>query len=351
MKAVKRYLYAVVTDQATGSLAGLLRAILMFFSFVFFGLVVLIKQLYRWGILRSQKLPCPVISVGNITWGGVGKTPLVLMIAKQLFQQGFRPVILTRGYGAKGALSDEALMMRQELPEVQVLVGKDRIALAREYLKTLKADVFLLDDGFQQWRVKRDLEIVTLDAVNPFGNGFLIPRGILREPLSALRRADLFFLTKANFAKDTIGTLKNRLSKVRQVPIIESHHQPKCLYKLPEKTIKEFSFLKGKRIAVLCGIGDPVSFVKTLEKLGAQVIKTFAFLDHHWYSAQEITDVINKVKAQGLSCLVTTAKDAVRLGEQSKLLQGVECMVLTIEMEIDSGKNILFDRIHSVLCR
>lgn len=345
MEALRRYGHAVITGKAQGFFPACLRGGLGLFSVIYGVAAGGIRSLYQRGWLPRHKFDTPVISVGNITWGGVGKTPLVILIAQHIRRAGFRPVILTRGYRRRGMLSDEAELLAESLGDTPILVGRDRGRLARDFLAQDRADVFLLDDGFQHWRIQRDLDIVVIDASNPWGNGRLIPRGILREPVGSLSRADLIVLTKTHRARMPLPELKRRLLSVKDVPIIEARHSPECLEDLCDRTRHDLTLLKDRRVCSFCSVGDPGNFENTIEELGGKVVQGFSFLDHHWYTETDIREVVGFARSRGIDCILTTHKDAVKLGAYLSLFKDVRCLVVRIQLQIIDGQDELFRRI------
>lgn len=229
---MKRFIYLVATDQIKGGAVLAVKPMLWVLSRIYLALIVLRKIFYKIGIFRCHRLSVPVISVGNLTMGGVGKTPLVEFIAQTLKKKEIRPVILMRGYmqgdtSGRSQNSDEATMLRSILADIPVLIGADRVKNAKEFIKKNKADVFLLDDGFQHWRLSRDIDIVAIDTTDPWGNGDVLPRGILREPRTALGRADIFVLTKTDLAAKQLETLKTELRAIHpKALIVETVHKP-----------------------------------------------------------------------------------------------------------------------------
>lgn len=354
---MKNFLYRVVTDEVHGPLAGLLKFFLWVLSLGYSCAVTAIVLLYRGGILKQHRLSRPVISVGNITVGGVGKTPLVIKIARICKEHNLKPVILTRGYMGRGTgrspeQSDEAAMTREILGDVPVIAGANRIKSAENFLKNNQADVFILDDGFQQWRLARDLDIVAIDATNPWGNGSLLPRGILREPLTALRRADLLVLTKTDLGHARIDPIRRRLAEIgcRQ-PVIETIHQPARLVDLFTKEILDLKAIDGQRVCALCSLGAPAAFTATLARLGAKVQKAFNFTDHYVYNATDIQPVVEHCLRDHVGIIVTTQKDAVKLAglrDEFHLIGGdVRLFSLHIELTVrdGTGENVFLQRI------
>lgn len=336
----------MVTDDIHGPLIGILRFFLWIFSFMYFFVVTAIVWLYRSGILKQHRLGRPVVSVGNITVGGTGKTPLVIKLARIYQQHKLKPVILTRGYMGRGIRdrgkqSDEAAMMREILPDVPVLSGTDRIKSARDFLKDNQADVFILDDGFQHWRLARDLDIVAIDATNPWGNGSLLPRGILREPLAALRRADLLVLTKTDLGQAQSGPIRERLAAIGCAqPLVETVHRPVRLTDLKTGASRELKILDGQTVCVLCSLGAPAAFAATLTRSGAKIQKAFNFNDHYVYNTTNIRAVLDHCRRAHVRIVVTTQKDAVKLNalrEEFRQSRDVEFFSLYIELTVRDG--------------
>jgi tetraacyldisaccharide 4'-kinase len=262
--------------------------------------------------VRAQTLPAKVISVGNITVGGTGKTTLVEYIARRLKSQGHTPAILSRGYKRGNSLGDEPRMLMRHLKDVPVVVDADRIAGARRAIKEHGADCLILDDGFQQWHIKKDLEIVAIDASNPFGNRQLLPRGILREPLSSLRRAQVLVLTKCNLSPE-LSSLKNALLRRNPLAlIVESEHAVTGIALLGEMATALPDSLSGKRVCLVSGIGDPDSFERVCALQKMQVVAHFRFPDHHAYSKDDFSGIARGMQEAGSQVLVTTEKDAER---------------------------------------
>ena len=353
--SLRQFLFLAATDQEKGFFINIVKFFLWFLSCCY-GLVInLILFGYRIGYLKKYRLPRPVISIGNITWGGVGKTPFVLWLAKELKKQNLKPVILTRGYMGKKRngvhLSDEAEMLKRILKDVPVLVGQNRIACGHQFLQNNEADVFILDDGFQYWRLYRDLDVVLVDTANPWGNGQLIPRGILREPLRQLSRAQAVILTKTDLAKENVPLVKNHLRKISSKLFIgETVHKAVKLKDIYNPSTCELSFLDNKRIASLCSIGDPKSFESTLRNSGAQVIKSFPFMDHHTYTEEEIIEIAGECLKESIRIIVTTQKDAVKIASFQKVInEKINIFCLEIDMSFVQGKDEFIDRIYHLV--
>lgn len=319
--------------------------------------------LYRKGILKVYRPKAKVISIGNITLGGSGKTPLVEYLAAFLIEEGHRVAILSRGYKRPGqkdslgsedydAYGDEASMLKQNFHnKVAVLTGNNRVKHARSLDEKNFCDTIILDDGFQHWKLKRDLDIVTIDATNPFGNGLLLPAGHLRENVSSLKRADCFCLTRSDEAPERkVKELESRLLKINSgVTFIRSIHTPESLYHLKTHTKEGLDILKDSPLCLLCGIANPFSFMNTVQKLGGRIILKRFFEDHHDYSEGEITALVKKCIPLGIERIVTTEKDSQRLAGLVLLKDlGLDILVLRVVLKLTSGKEALIDRLHSL---
>lgn len=314
------------------------------------------------GSLRNRKrLPHKVISVGNLTTGGTGKTPAVIAIAEEAGERGYQPCILTRGYRgtAKGPCfvskggaallgvdeaGDEASLMAERLKGIPVVKGEDRYeagVLALRELTSRPSDVsrqplfFILDDGFQHWRLFRDMDILLIDSGNPFGNKRLLPSGILREPLPEIKRADIIVLTK-----QTVSDPSDKSSLIDEIrtynpdaPLHISEHRPVGLRTLSGKNLP-LDIISGKPVFAFCGIGNPVSFKDTLSGIGAEVKGFMAFRDHHMYKWREIRRIIEAAKECNADWIVTTEKDIIRLKDFD--FAG-NLVALLIEFKIDEG--------------
>ena len=329
----RQTLYASMWGQQTPSLwlqAGL--APLWLASQCYRGLAHGHRASYTWGVRRQRQLPCTVVSIGNLTLGGTGKTPLTMWVARWYQQQGARVAVLSRGYGARPATrcrvvssghgpllawqeaGDEPYLLACALPGVPVLIGKDRYCTGRYACEQFGAQVVILDDGFQHHALQRDLDIVLIDASNPFGSGALFPRGILREPLRALRRAHAIVLTRVEMARATLPTLCQQIRQWNsQQPISHLATVVEAVYQPETRRAVELASLRQRRVVAFVGIGNPQAFVSTLTQLGVEVVTLFVFPDHHPYTQEEWQTMVDTVKTQQAAYLITTDKDAVRL--------------------------------------
>ena len=297
---------------------------------------------YRKGPFRIQKVKARVISIGNITWGGTGKTPLVAKIAHEISLLGKKAAILTRGYG-----KDEVDELRKKLPGVPVLVGRDRIRSAEEAIRKHGAEFLILDDGFQHIRLHRDLDIVTINSTEPFGCGGLIPAGNLREPVEHLSRADIFILTKCDIGAKNLHWIHQKLVEFKPGAVIfEAVHKPVYLWDALTDRKDDPSALRGKKVAVLSGLADPQSFEKTVENLGAEILFAGRFDDHHSYTRGDIDDFLKRCRAVGVQEIITTQKDFMRLESFFKRglpesWKGFNFRVLEIELQLSDEEDLL----------
>jgi tetraacyldisaccharide 4'-kinase len=327
---------------------------LRFLSWLYAGLVRLAVCFYRSPLTRSHDLGRPVVSVGNITWGGVGKTPVVAWLVRYFLDKGVRPAVLARGYrpeGGAAAGNDETRMLEMFFPGVPVIAGRDRARSARAALAAGPVDVFILDDAFQQWRVKRDLDVVLIDAARPFGNGFLLPRGPLREPLTSLKRADIVLLTKTGAAGDGLEPLRRDLRRFNPgALLVETDHRPGGLTRLFDGRQEELSALEGSGVCLLSAIGDPASFERLVRQQGADVRSRFFFPDHHAFTGADIGAVVRACGERARTRVVTTAKDAVKLNELPReLFGGLEVLVLNLNIVFLKGREAFLARRDALL--
>lgn len=345
-------LYILATDKYKGFVPVILKFFLLLLSFVY-GLAIRILILFF--RFQRYRLNCKVISVGNITLGGTGKTSLIEYLAGFLRQNGHRVAILTRGYRrhtqclAQDAqrsyehMGDEPYMLSQKLGEIPVMVDKNRIRAAKEAIKKYGADTAILDDGFQQWRLKKDLEIVTIDATNPFGNKHILPRGILREPISSLKRADIFILTKTNLNSEAYQ-IRDLLTRINpQAEIFMAVHRPLGFYILSKpKELLDTGIFKGKSAVLFSGIGDPDSFENLIKSLSIAVNFHYRFRDHHHYNQEDLENIIT---SKNTDVVITTEKDAARLQGLQLETYSAQLFVLRIELTIIKNEAQLHSRL------
>jgi tetraacyldisaccharide 4'-kinase len=331
-----------------------MRYICILFSVLVSGVVFIRRALYRTGLLPVHTLGARVISIGNLTMGGTGKTPAVRLVAEHLTAKGEGVVIVTRGYGrtvpgqrilvdGQGRwreMGDEPLMLSRSLPTVPIIVGRDRVAGGKVAVEKFRPQFVILDDGFQHLRLARDVEVVVIDATCPFGNGRLFPGGILRENLGALQRAHLFLVTKVNQAEN-VGHLLRLLQQIHpHAVIVQGAYRPVGLSEVSTHTQVGLELLKGKPVLAMSGIGNPISFERSLEGLGAQLAERLRFSDHHPFRPKEVTAALRLAQETGAQYVVTTEKDRVRLPAVEKPV--VPILSLDIQLRIISGEKQLW---------
>lgn len=320
-------------EEEVGALPGLFLSTL---SSVYSSGLLLRSLLYRSGVRRPKRLPCTVISVGNLTVGGTGKTPVTIHIAEFLKKNNSRVVILSRGYkgsskgvtvvsDGKGILvgpkeaGDEPYLMAERLRGVPVITGADRYRAGLYAIDKFSPDVVILDDGFQHIRLERDVNILLVDSAEGFGNGHLLPRGILREPVEAVKRADIIMVK--NGAGDSL--------KKYNLPIFEFSYRPVALRDMNNGIEAGLNFIAGKKVIAIAGIANPQSFFKSLASLDADVVRTVSFPDHHDYTHTDINGI--RALAKEAQLIITTEKDGVKLKGQSL---GLPAFSLSIDVDV-----------------
>ena len=337
--------FQIISGEKGGALAGITRFFLLILSWVY-GLGLGLRRLfYHLRIFKPGILPVKVASVGNITTGGTGKTPLVEYIARLLQDYGERPAILSRGYKGSStnlnqSWSDEAEILRQNLPQVPFIIDEDRNRGGRRALDEYDASFLILDDGFQHWRLARNLEIVVVDALEPFGYGYLLPRGLLREPISALSRAELVVISRCDLVpQEKVASIRRRIRAISPgLPVIETRHRPIEFCDLKKRKCP-VEWVKERGVFGFCGIGNARAFLLTLKKLKARVLGFRRFGDHHRYSPEELASLADEAKTLGAEALVTTQKDRANFPENVEV--SLPILWLKIALEIISGKGTL----------
>jgi tetraacyldisaccharide 4'-kinase len=339
---------ALVSGRRRGLWPGLQRGGLALAS-VPYGVGVRLRNwLYDRGWKPSQRVPVPVVSVGNLTLGGTGKTPCVEYVARFYRERGLRVAILSRGYGSEHGPNDEALVLEENLDDVPHYQGPDRVALAESAIEESESEVLVLDDGFQHRRLARDLDLVLLDATDPWGHGRLFPRGLLREPPRSLRRAGAVVLTRCDQVDDgPRRRLRDEAARLAPgVPVAETTHRPTALVNAERETTG-LRLLAERPVAAFCGIGNPEAFRRTLAGMGAEPVAFRTFPDHHAYARADVEELRAWASRQATDCaVVTTQKDLVKL--RLSQLSGRPLWALRISLHFEAGQDALDRRLEAV---
>ena len=351
----------LISGQRGGLRAAALRLLLRAASGFYSIAIGLRSFLYSRGWLKVHRVNVPVISIGNITTGGTGKTPLVIWLCNLLHEKNIACAVLTRGYkAAKNSklktqnYSDEPAIFAESCPQTKVIVNPDRIAGAAEAVDRFGAKILIMDDGFQHRRLVRDLDIITIDAMLPFGYDKLLPAGLLRESLKALKRTDAAVITRCNQVSNLkLAQIEQKLKFINpHLAIAKSIHQPICAKTIDEEISVEG--LKDKKIFAFCGIGNPAAFSKTIEQLGCQLAGSKIYDDHYHYSSNDIADICERAEDAEADLILTTQKDwtkitsgcgfAISAGQSPVLFA-----YLAIELRFVSGEEKIRRLIENVL--
>ena len=379
---IEKYIIDVINEKKYSNFGIFMRGVLFVASRFYRNVVQFRLWMYDKGIFRRMPLGCLVVSVGNITCGGTGKTPVVEVFAKTLVAKGRKVAILSRGYKSRdrtfweklkvwsksnnnevpprivsdgenlllnsSTAGDEPYMLASNLQNVVVLVDKDRIKSGRYAINKFGVDTLILDDGFQYLDLKPHINIVLVDSTRPFHNHHVLPRGLLREPIKNLRRADYVFLTKSNGGNHLRHLKKFVEHHNRNAEIIECCHKPLYLENVFERGERiSLEELKAKKIATISGIAAPESFEKFLRDYGADIVYSKNFADHHSYTQQEVIDFVVEAKKAKAKIILTTEKDAVRMPQLSR--RDIQFFFLRIEIDIIGGIEN-FDQCISRIC-
>jgi tetraacyldisaccharide 4'-kinase len=331
-------LHELASGKSGGPAAALLRGTLAILELPTAWYVRRKNRAFDQGRSAVHRVDAPVISVGNLTAGGTGKTPLVEWIARHLQEQGKGVVLISRGYGSRGGReNDEARELAAKLPGVPHLQNPDRVAAARQAVADHPGSVLILDDAFQHRRLHRDLDIVLLDALSPFGYEHLLPRGFLREPVDGLQRAEAIVLSRANLVDEAARTaIRERVNQLAPAAVwAEAIHAPQELRCHSGESIP-IETLRGRRIAAFCGIGNPAGFRRTLELAGAEIVAWREFADHCPYNAGQIASLDVWARDSAADLLICTHKDLVKIPRRElgdKLL-----LALVVGLEFTAGE-------------
>lgn len=374
--ALIQYIYQIAYGPETPFMGWLLLALLRGMSYLYEFGVCCKLYMYESGLKKREKLNCCVISIGNITVGGTGKTPTAQKMAAIVKSMGYRVVILNRGYRSHwgkelGVVSDgnkifmtayeagdEAYLMAKTLPGIPVIIGKNRAVTGRYAVEKLNAEVIIMDDGYQHWQLERDLDVVLVDTLNMFGNGCVLPRGTLREPLHNLARGDLFLLTKTDqSSKLSRMQLRNTIAKYNgKAQVVESIHHPKNFveiadwYKGISENIRDLEELKGKDVMVFSAIGNPSSFEQTLSSIGLNILEAVRYPDHHDYGMLEMQYINERASSLKAVAMIATAKDAVKIPtEFIYSAREIPLYILNMDICITEGMDKFKENIESAI--
>ncbi len=317
------------------------------------------NRLYDLGVLKSHTVDATVISVGNISVGGTGKTPFVIHLVQHIKElttvKAGKIAVISRGYkgsaidthlvadskhvrSTPGLAGDEPVIIAESCPRTTVIVDKDRIRGAQYATDEQRAEIIILDDGFQHRRIKRDLNIVLLDGHNPLGNARVLPAGFLREPVSSLKRADLIVLSKAVGSNDELSERANRLQDLLKKPVIATRLVPKYWRRIGPSELLAADQIEGRKVFAFAGIASPESFFTTVSELGAEIVDALPFADHCKYSKSQIDLISNHYVRKRAEWLVTTYKDAIKL---PGILRHLPLYYLDIGLEVAAGEELL----------
>lgn len=371
---VEKEFTSIIKGETKGIFPDVIRNVLKGLSIVYGKVMIKRNAMYEANqSTKTYNAKIPTISVGNITAGGTGKTPMVQYICRTLLAQGCRPAVLTRGYKGKSSKEsaivsdgthiymdpassgDEPYLLAKSLPQCAVIVGRSRVASAKLGLATIKPDVFVLDDGFQHRQLGRNLDILLIDATNPFGYGYVLPRGILREPLEGLKRASIFILTKANLVSEqTIEDIKLTLTHwAPQTKIVECTHKPMKPIRLRdwgsslthEEVTNSCTLSRGTPVLAVSAIGNPKAYTETIKEAGYVVGDEISFGDHYGFTVKDIDYIVSEALKKGIQAIMITEKDAVKLlsmvNETKFLDMNIQFYVLPIEIKFINNEDIL----------
>jgi 3-deoxy-D-manno-octulosonic-acid transferase len=331
---IHRWVEKTLWSSGPGGLSAVVAACLKGLA-VFYGRVQRVRDAsYHAGMIRPRRLSRPVISVGNLTVGGAGKTPAVISICRLLTKAGLRPVVLSRGYGGTNrnavlevsdgdrvkwpanVVGDEPVLLARNLPGIPVLIGPDRTKVGHAAITTFRPDVLVLDDGFQHRRLERDLDLVLIHSADPFGNGEVLPGGPLREPISHLKRADMLLLTHVE-SKETVEGLLNYLRGIcpTQPCLLSRHRLRQCVPLSAEqgRSACEPGLLQERQVFIVAGIARPESFIQSITREGLDIVGCWILPDHSMFRAEEIVLIEHQAEKLGAEAILTTEKDAIRL--------------------------------------
>lgn len=336
----------LISSRSDSPAAAILRFFLAIATIAYSIGIRLRNFLYSKGWLKIHTADVPVISIGNITTGGTGKTPLVIWLCKFLQKNDIQCAVLTRGYKIRAtgdkrrATMDEPAILTKNCPQAKIIVNPDRVEAAAEAVNKLGAKALIMDDGFQHRRLARELDIVTIDGTCPFGYGKLLPAGLLREPVASLKRADAAVLTRCDqISESELSQIEKKLRLINPDMIIaKSIHSPVCAKTInnQEITIEQ---LRGRKIFAFCGIGNPDAFLNTIKSTGANLIGSKIYNDHYYYTDSDINDIHDRANRLEADLILTTQKDWTRTTLLSSTKKDIPFAYLAVELKFISGED------------
>lgn len=339
-------LYDRIIAQEAGWWSAPLRSLLSLVEWAYATAIHRRNRRYDRGV-GCCSIAVPVISVGNLTIGGTGKTPMVIHLVRRLEQMGFSPAVVARGYKSEYATAnDEERVIRARAPGVSYVADSDRVAGAQHAIRRMGSDVIVLDDGFQHRRLSRDLDMVLIDSCCPFGHERLLPRGLLREPLTSLARAHVVVLTRCDqVSPQELDRIGNRVASLnRQAPVLRCRHRISAIERWDETPVPGVE--ENMRAVVFAGIARPRSFLTTVRSLGINVVGVRWWPDHHRYRARDLAELVRPGRFPPHDVLITTEKDAVKL----RLLPGLSHLnlwVVRIDIDFEDDGGTILDRLLS----
>jgi tetraacyldisaccharide 4'-kinase len=356
LQRLRNYIESITKKDGPSPLFSI-ETVLLLLSVLYGAVMAIRASFYQKGVLPSRSLPCRVISIGNIVAGGTGKTPLTIFVARTLFELGYRVVVISRGFRGRlehigGIVSDglsilvgpedagdEPYLIAASLKGVPVVVGADRFAAGWLAIHRFKPDVIVMDDAFQHLRLNRDLDLLLLDHRSPLGNGYLLPRGRLREPLSALNRCDAVIFTRHDqYAHssliDQIKAAKPIFHTINKPVVRGTHRQASDFIDLRPNT--DILTLEGKKVVAFAGLANNDQFFASLESAGCELVDRFYFVDHHRYNCSQLDQVVRSAIENRADLLVTTAKDFVKIKKYRSW--PLILLVMDIDVQLVEGK-------------
>jgi tetraacyldisaccharide 4'-kinase len=299
----------------------------------------------------SHEAPVPVISVGNITTGGTGKTPFVIWLCNLLHEKSINCAVLTRGYKTQpGILSDEPALLAKSCPSAKIVVNPDRIAGVKKAVTEHKATAIVMDDGFQHRKLKRNLDIITIDATCPFGCERLLPAGLLREHLSAIKRAHATVITHAdNIEQDQMTSLQQKIKTINpNITIAQAAYKHPCAVGIKGLTLT-VDQLKQKPVFAFCGIANPDNFLNSLKQMEMNLLGSKIYNDHYEYKAQDVTDIYEQARYLGAELIISTQKDWVKTALLAQKNEDIIFAYLVLELDFLQGSDKIVALVYSVL--